>query len=131
MKFIGSVILYFVLIFAFSWIGGKIFYDFNSAVFLLFDGHIFKGLCTLAIMFIAYLTAAIMTVAKNDYDDDSGRFAAFIIFAVLVYLTGSDIYAYYKNAKDFFDGAFNIFGYLLVSVDDLMKILTLGLALKE
>ena len=121
MKFIGSVILYFVLIFAFSWIGGKIFYDFNSAVFL----------CTLAIMFIAYLTAAIMTVAKNDYDDDSGRFAAFIIFAVLVYLTGSDIYAYYKNAKDFFDGAFNIFGYLLVSVDDLMKILTLGLALKE
>ncbi len=130
MGVLGKILGYFVLIFIFSWIGEKLFYDFDQAVFLLFDGHIFKGLCTLFVMFILYSIAAIATCSNNNGgDSDSGKLAAFIIFAVLVYFVGSDVYELYQSSSSALDGTANAFLYLLVSANDVLKIITLFMAL--
>ena len=130
MNVLGKIVGYFVLIFIFSWIGEKIFYDFDQAIFLLFDGHIFKGLCTLFVMFILYSIAAIATCG-NQYgsDSNSGKVAAFIIFAILVYFVGSDVYELYHSSSSALDGTVNAFLYLLVSANDVLKIITLFMVL--
>lgn len=127
MKVLGNIVLYFVLIFSLSWLGGKLFYDFDEAIFLLFDGHIFKGLCTLLIMYIAYFIAAGMACANND----EGKTAGFVIFAILVFFVGSDVYELYHSSRSTVEGVSNAFLYLLVSVDDVLKIITLFQAMKS
>ena len=121
-----SIIAYFFMIFIFSWIGEKIFYNFDRAALLLFDGHFFKGVCTLIIMSFAYYIAAGVTVEMN-----GGSMAEIIIVLLLLYSLGSDFYEYYKQSEGFFEGIATVIGYLLVSVDDFLKLFTLFGALSE
>ena len=119
-----SIILYFVLIEAFSWIGGEIFYDFDKVPSLFLNGHYYKGIVMLIIIFVAYFFAGLIATLIDD-----GEYSTFILCLIFVASIGSDIYDLCTSDAVLDNVSMGI-GVLLYNWDDVLKVITLLLTLK-
>ncbi len=121
---IFGVVLYFVLILAASWICGKIFDNFDNVNYLFSQGKIFAGIVLLGIKcLVYYLVAAFLA------NSDAGVLIILLVLAILVYLLGSDIHQCYQQNQNGLDRAVTIGTYLAYSFDDVLKIVTIVLAI--
>ena len=107
-----SIVAYFVLIEILSWIGGKIFYDFDKVPMLFFNYSFFKFFCMIIIIFLvdAFAAACVREIG--------GRCALLVICAIIVVFSG--IYDLYR-----YDKTFDIIVYLFENGDDILKIISL------
>ena len=122
---LGAIILYFILIELFSWIGGEIFYDFDKVPQLFFDGHYYKGIVMVIIIFVAYFFAGIFATSVDD-----GKYSTYIICLILVVSIGSDIYDFCMS-DDVLTNISMAIGVLLFSWQDIFKIITLLLSIQK
>ncbi len=120
-----SVVLYFVLIELFSWIGGEIFYDFDKVPSLFLNGHYYKGIIMLIIILIAYFFAGLIATTI-----DNGKYSTFILCLIFVISIGSDIYDFCTSDDVLTNVSMGI-GILMYSWDDVLKVITLLLTLKK
>ena len=123
---LGAIFLigmYFVGIGIVSWIGGKIFYDFDKVGDLLLHGEYYQGIVLLIIMFVAYYFIAFLFA-------DSGLVLGLLgALGILVFWVGSDIYQCYQYYHNILERVVTIGMYLAASFNDVLKIITIVLAL--
>lgn len=107
-----SIVTYFILIEILSWIGGKIFYDFDKVPILLFQDKFFKFFCMIIIVFLVYtFTAACVK-------EIGGKSALLIIGAILIVSEGIYDLATY-------DETIEIIVFIIEHGDDILKIISL------
>lgn len=114
-----AIILYFILIEVFSWIGGEIFYDFDKVPSLFLNGHYFKGIIMFIIIFFAYTFAGVIAT-----DIDDGKYSPYILCLIFIISIGSDIYDFCTSDNILENVSIGI-AILLYSWDDVLKFITL------
>ena len=115
--------LYFVGIWIVSYICGKIFDDFDKVGDLLLRGEYYKGIFLLIIMFFVYYFVALAFA-------NSGSILVLLsALAILVFWIGFDIYDCYNLYNNILDRVVTIGMYLAASFNEVLKIITIVLAL--
>ena len=117
--------IYFILILIVSWIGGKIFDDFDKVGDLLLRGEYFKGIVLVIIMFFLYYFVAFL-LANNGGLSGLGLLTA---LGILLFFVGSDIYQCDQQNHHMVERVVTIGMYLAASFNDVLKIVTIVLAL--
>ena len=117
--------IYFILILIVSWIGGKIFDDFDKVGKMFLYGEYFKGIVLVIIMFFLYYFVAFL-LANNGGLSGLGLLTA---LGILLFFVGSDIYQCYQYYHNMLDRVVTIGMYLAYAFNDVLKIITIVLAL--
>lgn len=124
-EIIMYIIAYFLAVEGLSWLCGKVFENFDMIPILIWRGYFFKGIVLFIIMLLVYVIAACALSAG----EKEGKTALVIIMLILLVSIGSDMYDYY-NEDSIVDNISMVIAVLMNSWDDLVKIFTIGIALK-